>query len=770
MKQVKIVAIVVLAVLVTGLLNSIAGCFKGPSIPGAGVLKGIETTTKPWREARDTDPMRKVRDKKPEDRGLLAAIGTCQKSDQVPPEMTRLIEQYRKQHEEEYDNNPWHLFYESLARLIMSDTETFDSLSSRLFAMESITGDLLAFMGSQLDKYGFHDDAWRYYERSIRQYAREGASMDESGVLIFNQFFYPLTRLKKLTTEGKTDVVMQRLNALVKMNPRVEGMYWIYMQLARYFEKESRADIARVFTGLAAKQFRFPVLFSPWLMVYGDYYLNAMVIILLMFPVYIAALRLKYRAFGRHARTHSRAGTETRRRWTFSWKHSPNYYIKPGECVFLLILAGLCIVTIVNECALVASIGRGASTPINFGLGRHAAPESRKAMDRLKTDYGELPEFKRFNAYSLALSGEFAASRAVLQQILQKSSDDVPSLVNLAVIEHREGNELQAERLIRRAVVLAPGCLEALHNHRIITGENTVFPQWFQTLLTSRDLGVTAKIVLEHFDSIWPNAMAVVPRGGSGTLFLSDRGLFFARWTEEPRTLQARVIGALELTGLLASEDLVGNPLSMMEKEFSSLILYQVLFVLLVGYFCVMFIKAAGDPQRKHLTRCRTCGAVVCGLCKAASPDADTECGSLCDSCARDAQYDDESFLAGKPPGSLLRYIPFVGTYFADKPQRSLLRYIPFVGTYLTGNVVAGTVSLLLFLYCFVAFVFTNSSVLGVYGASGILASIAVPNVTVTPLAMTLSVHYAGTHTVLLVAGMAVSILISLAASVRQTD
>lgn len=748
MNKVKILALVLLAVIILGLVNSVTGLVRVPSYPGNSLLK-VKVTTKPWIEARHSDPMRVIPGK-PDRRGeLLKALKAVEDGQALPEHFNELIDGYRDVHRAELSTNPWYLFYEALACRLVNRIGKFEILSTQLVELDSIDGDLLSFMGSKLDSRGFYDEAWWFYREALKQYVKDGSSLDESTCLIMNQFFFPVTRLKKLAAAGEMDIVLKRLNSLMKLNPRIEGMYWIYMQLAEYFAGQNKPELAGTFRKLAGKVFDFPVIFTPSMVLHCDYLLNAIILIGIMFPVYLAALRLKYRQSARHMKRHSRENNGQERRFSLSWKHSPFFFLKPREFLFILLLSGAIIVLFLNVFANIASIGRGAALPINFALGRHTAPDSVTVMSNLEAHFKDTPEFVRFFAYHLALNGRFNESRRLLQTVLEKNPEDVPALVNLAVIEHREGNNGQSRKLITKAVKFGPDCLEVHHNYRIITGETSPYPSWFSKLKESDDLAATARMVLDNFESLWPNAAAYSLWDDATSLFMSDRGTFLRWWGAIPKTLLFRVRGFLELTGLLNSGNRMSNPFDLLFKNTvsSRMFLLQLLVALSLGYFCMVMIKAANDPESRNIKRCDLCRAVVCGRCEAGA--GDTEAGILCETCVREQRYGDDGFL--------------------DETSRfTWIRRLPFIGNFAGGHIITGTATLLLFIYCLGTFVFTHSAALGAYGASGIISAISVPNITITPVEMTLTVHYESVHTLLLVFGMAVSVAASLAAA-RQT-
>lgn len=740
MKKTKWLAGCVLVLLVAGVVNSIFGLIEAPSIPGGHAMKGIDRSlTSPWWEAREDNPMQNLPESDPS--GLLAAINDYDNSGSVPSDLPQLLQAYRSLNRSKYSENPWYLFFEGVGCLMLNDNQGFETISERLFSMETVTSDMLNWMGMWIKGDEVHDYEWMYYERSIRRYVLEGASMDENSTLLHTPFFIPMRSLERLLEEGKSGVALQRLNALIKMNPRMENMYWIYMQANRYFTNEGMETLAPIFKKLAARKFRGSISFDPQTIVKGDYYLTAMAVTLFMFLVYMVALRFKYHGAAWDARQRNDGARKAGRRRYFSWRKSPYYYLKPGEFVFLLAMAGLFLVLSSNARCVLLSIGRGASTPKNFASGRFVLPESQQALANLKIDYGDTPEFKRFYAYCLAKAGDYDAARTELERTLDENNNDVPALVNLAVIEYREGNNLRAGRLIGRAAGLDPSGLEVVHNYRVITGQEKEFPEWFQRLKASEDLETTARIVCDNFDAVWPNTMAVLNGGSSDTLFMSDRGRFLHLWTTQPLTLRSRIISTLEVVRLFVAK----NPV----RYFGSTVQKWIWIIscLVVGYFCVLFLKGAGHSEDSNPSRCPDCGKDFGG-----SPTKDIPVGLssgggsglLCRECAGNARYDDVGFLAGKS-------------------RRLLMRWVPFAGAFREGRFVTATVTLVLFLYCFVSFVFANTSVLGVYGATGYLSAIAIWRGALFPVTESLSTHHAAIYSAILASGMAVSILLSLA-------
>lgn len=742
MKKTKWLAVGVLVMIVAGMVNSIFGMIEAPSIQGASATKGIDRSSdRPWFDVQEDNPIRNLPDA--DQSGLLAAIDEYEEGGSVPDDMAQLLHSYQTMNRDKFDGNPWYPFFEGVGYLLLEDSKTFETISNRLFSMETLTGDHLSWMGMFLDSWGFHDYAWSYFEGSIRQYVLEGNSMDDDNVLLPNPLFFPMQRLKMFLTEGKSQVAIKRFNDLIKMNPRIENMYGFYMQIARYYESEGIENLAPLFKKLAAKQFRGRASFNPQTIVEGDCYLTAMAVTLFMFLVYMVVLRFKYHGIARNARQQAGDTRKKRECRFFCWRHSPYYYIRPGEFVFLLVMAGFLLVLPSNAMSVVWSIGRGATLPENFASGRYGLPESKQILANLKTEYGDTPEFKRFYAYCLAQEGDYGAVRVLLEPAIEENSDDVSAWVNLAVVEYRDGNNALAGRLIGHAMDLAPNRLEVVHDYRVITGQKTAFPEWFERLKASEDLETTIQIVCNNYDAVWPNAMAVICGDGSDTLFMSDGGHFLRLWSKEPLTLRSRVISILELSRLFVAK----NPTGFFPMEVKKFI--WLFLCVMVGYFCIVFIKSAGCPKGRNVFRCAECGKVFWGRQMNEVP-AGSSPGSggvlLCSECAGKVRYDDDGFLNGKS-------------------HRLRLRWIPFAGAFREGRPVTATILLTLFLFFLVSFIFANSSVLGVYGALGYFSSVAFWAGAYTPLPEAFSMHFAGTYSTVLVLGMAVSILLSLIAA-----
>jgi hypothetical protein len=801
-KVVRVISATIMALIAFSVINGFFGIFslditKSP----ADVSVKTPNELKPWIVVRESDPMKTIGRKGTLEAELVRAESLFERindkgianagSSEI--EIAALADSFKARFENRYEREPWLEFYESELRLLAADRASFEKITKRLHA-RSLAGDQLAFMGLKLDRLGFYEDGWKYLVFSLGRYMSEGDSLDDTNVLIFNQLFFPLVDMRYIAWKKDQSALDRRWNEFVKLNPKIEGVYWAYTQLISRAAQLSDDATKENLKKLAQSVYNSPLAFSASDIVHADLMANLFAVFAIAMLLYIALIRFKYR----NRRKVEDDGDKRNVIMRFlDIRRSPYYYMKPSEYLFGVFLGALLFCAMFELSLDISSLGRTATLSLNFSLAKYGKADSLETLERFEKAYGEDPVFMKFYAHALAKSGKFEKARTLLETLLAKAPDDTSLLVNLACVQYSTGNRARSIELLTRALVLSPELLEARYDLALVKGEKAKYPAWFEELLDSKELGKTVSLVAEHSNELRTElAVAALSNlslangsalgegstlvkdsysaiGSTAPVMISDGGVFLKKWANERFTLRGRlnsliaVLSADSVSRFLSffSMTIRGVEGKSADESLGIMSLVQILAYLVLGTISLVAFKANGSSASAVLNASYVSNAAE----GEQAPNSELALDG-------DRDFGDDDFLAPRADsdsdGGSAAKISAATTRVAETPVAkmpaarfgwiaTLVSFVPFLNNFAKGQMATGVTLLSVFGFSYLVHSFLDTSFWGIDGATGIFSAIAVPNIRVTLDPMKLIYHFANSLSTALFAAMVLSIVLS---------